>query len=324
MNPKANGQIQTEWGWLIATYLFLGGVGAGAYCIGAFNILATGTVDLASQIALWISWPALIIGSVCLLADLGQPSKAILAGMRPGTSWIARGTWIITIFMILAFVHTMLYLAGTRVETALVHVVAILGMIFAVGTMAYTGILLGASKGIPFWRSGVVPVLFVVSALVTGHFTITLGLVLLGGGATAESAGPLRMMAVEGAGMVVFEVLAIFFFLQAAFRTPDPAESASRILRHRAFVIGYILLGLAAPLILMLLVANRAPSAAPDGTSLALAGIGSLLGLVGGLLLRYCVLICGTMPTWNIAGFEFRRIARPKEPRPEIGLLPPQ
>ena len=50
-----------------------------------------------------------------------------------------------------------------------------LGIVFAVLTMAYTGVLLGASKGVPFWRSGVVPVVFVVSALVTGHFTIMLG-----------------------------------------------------------------------------------------------------------------------------------------------------
>ena len=25
MNPKADGQMQTEWSWLIAIYLFLGG-----------------------------------------------------------------------------------------------------------------------------------------------------------------------------------------------------------------------------------------------------------------------------------------------------------
>ena len=37
MDPKHNGQIQTEWGWLIAIYLFLGGVGAGAYTIAAIN-----------------------------------------------------------------------------------------------------------------------------------------------------------------------------------------------------------------------------------------------------------------------------------------------
>ncbi|RLB61614.1 MAG: hypothetical protein DRI90_10950, partial [Deltaproteobacteria bacterium] len=43
----------------------------------------------------------------------------------------------------------------------------VLGIIFAIGTMAYTGILLSASKGIPFWHTGVVPVVFVISAIVS-------------------------------------------------------------------------------------------------------------------------------------------------------------
>jgi hypothetical protein len=51
--------------------------------------------------------------------------------------------------------------------------------------------------------------------------------------------------------------------------------------------------------------------------------LGALLGLVGGLILRQGILVCGSLPTWNMAGFEFRRIARPKEPKPAMGMLPP-
>ena len=29
------------------------------------------------------------------------------------------------------------------------------------------------------------------------------------------------------------------------------------------------------------------------------------------------------LPTWNMAGFKFRRISRPKDPKAEIGMLPP-
>ena len=108
MNPKVEGQIQTHWRWLIAAYLFLGGVGAGAYTIAAINTFLSEVLEPSTVVGLWISWPALIVGSLCLLADLGQPTKAVLAGMKPGTSWIARGFWIISIFMIVAMVHTWL------------------------------------------------------------------------------------------------------------------------------------------------------------------------------------------------------------------------
>ena len=324
MNPKMNGQVQTEWGWLIAIYLFLGGVGGGAYTIAALNSFLGEALERSTIVGLWISFPALIIGSLCLVADLGAPSRAILAGMKPRTSWIARGFWIISIFMILAFAHTMLLLFGNTAETAggqtLLKLIAAAGILFAVGTMAYTGILLGVSKGITFWRSGAVPVIFVVSAVVTGHFAIMLGMILFDVDPGILAA--IRAMALEAVVLVVFEILAIAFFLQAAWKQPDPRESAERLLRNRMFLVGYVLLGLAAPLILMLLLQRGLDGSIQ--TVLTVTGIGALLGLIGGLILRRAVLLFGALPTLNLGGFEFRRVARPKDPKAGIGLLPPQ
>jgi formate-dependent nitrite reductase membrane component NrfD len=324
MNPNANGQLQREWGWWIAIYLFLGGIGGGAYTIGAVNWLIGAEAGASTTLGLWIGFPALAIGSICLLADLGSPTRAILAGMKPGTSWMARGFWIISVFMILAFLHFVIHLFTDASQLpggrTLLNIISVAGIVFAVGTMAYTGILLSASKGIPFWRSGAVPVVFVVSALVTGHFTIMLGMAFgLGGQDMAE---PLRVMALEAAVLVGLEVLAILFFLQAAFGGPDSRESAERILKRRSFVVGYFVLGLAVPLVLMVL-AYR--SGADGGSYLhdLRVPLGAALGLAGGLILRQSVLVCGALPTLNMGGFEFRRIARPKEPKPGIGLMPP-
>lgn len=324
MDPKVNGQLQKEWGWLIAVYLFLGGVGAGAYTIAAINNFLGEGLKLSTTVGLWIAFPALLIGTIFLIADLGTPSRAFLAGMKPGTSWIARGTWIISAFMVFSFLHLVLHQFANGDgggNGTLISAISVAGIVFAIGTMAYTGILLAASKGIPFWRSGVVPAVFVVSALVTGHFAIMLGVALFGDAAATME--PLRTMALEAAGLVVLEVLVILFFLQAAYRIPDSRESAERILRKTMFVIGYFVLGLTAPLILMFILHN---SAAESGGSAmyAVVAIGAVLGLIGGLILRQAVLICGALPTLNMAGFQFRRIHRQKEPKPGIGLLPPQ
>jgi formate-dependent nitrite reductase membrane component NrfD len=321
MDPKVNGQLQTEWNWLIAVYLFLGGVGAGAYTIAAINGFVGEGLELSTTIGLWISWPALGIGSLALLLDLGQPTKAVYAGAKPGTSWIARGFWIISLFMILSFIHTVLFQFGDAAGSTLVQVLSVVTIALAVGTMAYTGVLLGASKGMPFWNTGIVPVVFVISAIVTGHFTIMLGVTLLG--EAAEIGAEMRTMAAEAAAFVALEVLAILFFLQAAFKRPDSRESAERILAKRYFVVGYFILGLAAPLVIMLTVYLGFAEVSGAG-GLAAVAIGSLLGLIGGLILRQGVLVCGALPTWNIAGFKFRRIARPKDPKPAMGMLPPQ
>ena len=320
MDPKVNGQLQHDWGWLLAVYLFLGGVAGGAYTIGAINSFLGSELELSTTFGLWISFPAIIIGSLFLIVDLGVPSGAFLAGMKPGTSWIARGTWIIFIFIVLSFIHLVLHqftsFGASDGGAQTLKILSVAGTVFAVGTMAYTGILLSASKGIPFWRSGVVPVVFIISAIVTGHFSIMLGVALFK--SAAAPAALMQTMALEAVGLVVLEVLVILLFLQAAFRQPDSRESAERILRKGLFVFGYFVLGLAAPMILMVIVYNTGA-----GVSSLLA-VGSVLGLLGGLILRQSVLICGALPTLNIAGFKFRRIHRPKIPKPGIGLLPPQ
>ena len=324
MDPKVNGQLQQEWGWLIAAYLFLGGVGAGAYTIAAINGFIGEGLERSTAVGLWIAFPALLIGTILLIADLGTPSKAVLSAMKPKSSWIARGTLIISCFMILSLLHLVLYrftdVGESEGGRLVMNIIAVAGIIFAIGTMAYTGILLAASKGIPFWRSGVVPVVFVISALVTGHFAIMIGMAQFNAGADLA---PLKTMALEAAGLVILEVLAILFFLQAAHGHPDSRESAERILRKRLFVVGYFILGLGVPLVLML-IAYRVQAGTNPGGFFPVLMLGAFLGLIGGLILRYAVLVCGALPTLNIAGFEFRRIHRPKEPKAGIGLLPPQ
>ena len=322
MDPKVNGQLQKDWGVLIAIYLFLGGVGGGAYTIAAINSFLGKSMELSTTVGLWIGFPALLIGSMVLLVDLGNPTKAILAGLKPKTSWIARGVWIISLFMIFSFIHLVLHQFTEFGKTASwMNIIAIAGIIFAILTMAYTGLLLGASKGIPFWRTGAVPVLFVISGLVTGHFFIMLGMVLFNEG--AATASQIAIMATEATAVVVVEVLAIVFFLQAAYRQPDSRESAERIMQKTIFIVGYFILGLGVPLILMLLLHFGAIDPT-SGAFLGVAFIGALLGLIGGLLLRQAILICGALPTLNMAGFQFRRVERPKDPKASIGLMPPQ
>jgi formate-dependent nitrite reductase membrane component NrfD len=132
-----------------------------------------------------------------------------------------------------------------------------------------------------------------------------------------------RPMAAEAAILVVFEVLAIAFFLQAAWKQPDPRESVVRLLANTTFIVGYVVGGLAAPLVLMVIL-YRWMSGATNTAILSVAALGAVLGLIGGLILRWGVLRFGALPTLNVGGFEFRRVARPKDPKAPIGLLPPQ
>ena len=169
-------KAQTKWSWLIAIYLFLAGLGGGAYVAGVIADFAGVTSDI-SRIGILLGFPCVFLGCMFLIADLGKPLNFWRAYMRPGTSWVARGTIIISIFMILNFIHIILWIWPLNIlETSegARHFIGILGVIFAFGTMIYTGILLGASRPIAFWSTAMLPLLFLVSALSTGFIAVIL------------------------------------------------------------------------------------------------------------------------------------------------------
>ena len=89
------------------------------------------------------------------------------------------------------------------------------------------------------------------------------------------------------------------------------------------FLFWYVAAGLLTPLVLMLTL-YRGMQDAATSTVFFVAGLGAVLGLIGGLVLRQGVLMFGALPTLNVGGFAFRRVSKPKDPKAPIGMLPPQ
>jgi formate-dependent nitrite reductase membrane component NrfD len=314
-SAKLGGQVQIEWRWLIAAYLFLAGVGGGAFLAGVIADLAGGADwVILSKIGVFLGMPCVLIGTFFLLADLGRPINAWRVWMKPGTSWISRGTIIIVFFMIFAALETAFWIwpfPGPLVENVTARVViAVLGAVFAFLTVVYTGLLLGYSQPIALWNTALLPVLFFVSAASTGIMAIVLI------GRYLEVAGTqLALLANIDAVILVFELFILIVFLYNAYRTVESRYSAKRILAGAvapAFWLGVIACGLVAPFFLELM----------GGHGIA-AALAALLGLFGGLCLRYSVLAGGTLSPIIAAGYEFARIDRLKEPMPAMGKLPP-
>ncbi len=312
---KLDGQVQTEWRWIIAAYLFLAGVGGGAYLTGVVADLAGGPEwELVSKIGVFLGMPCVLIGCLFLLFDLGNPINAWRVWMKPKTSWMARGTIIIVLFMLFAAIHAAWWVwpfPGPLSENeAARHFIGGLGAVFAFLTVIYTGLLLGYSQPIALWNTALLPVLFFVSALSTG----ILAILLVGQGFGLEAA-QLTLLANIDMVIEALEVFVIIVFLYNAYRTLESRYSAKRILAGAVapiFWLGVIACGLVIPFFLEL--------QGGHGAGVILA---SLLGLFGGLCLRYTVLAGGVLTPIIAGGFEFARVARPKDPMPAMGKLPP-
>ena len=314
-STKLDGQVQSEWRWLIAAYLFLAGVGGGAYMTGVIADFAGGPEwMLVSRIGVFLGLPCVLIGTLFLLADLGNPIHAWRVWMKPKTSWIARGTIIIVIFMIFAAIHTAWWVwpfPGPLADNESArHIVGVLGFIFAFLTVIYTGLLLGYSQPITLWRTALLPVLFFVSAVSTGIMAI----MLIGQG---FEIGEVQMATLSSADALIllFEMFVLAAFLYNAYRVLESRPSAKRILAGPIapyLWLGVVACGLVIPFILEVL----------GGHGIA-AIIAAVLGLFGGLCLRYTILVGGIFIPMIADGFEFARIYRPKDPMPAVGKLPP-
>jgi polysulfide reductase chain C len=314
-SARLDGQVQTEWRWLIAAYLFLAGVGGGAYLAGVIADLAGGSDwTIVSKMGVFLGVPCVLIGTLFLLADLGTPSHSWRVWMKPKTSWIARGTIIIVFFMILAAIHTAWWIwpfPGPLADSESArHLIGVLGSIFAFLTVIYTGLLLGYSQPIALWRTALLPVLFFVSAVSTGLMAI-----MLIGQSFGVEAMQLSLLANIDALLLAFEMFVLIVFLYNAYRMLESRPSAKRLLTGpvaTALWLGVVACGLVIPFLLEL----------QGGHGMA-ATLAAVLGLFGGLCLRYAILAGGIITPTTAAGFEFARIHRPKDAMPAMGKLPP-
>jgi formate-dependent nitrite reductase membrane component NrfD len=182
-----------HWGWLVAIYLFLGGMGAGAFLIAATIELTGLRYRLkycpTTMVGAGVSGPLILIGTVLLIFDLGAGMREpwrILAMFTNFDSVMTWGIWILSLFLPIAFLYGILevmhvqpeILAGARKRLRFLpedlpyrkikRVVCGVGVVLAIATAIYTGVLLSVVQAVPLWNTPILPALFLVSAISTG------------------------------------------------------------------------------------------------------------------------------------------------------------
>jgi polysulfide reductase chain C len=187
LNARA-AEPQDSWGWQIAGYLYLGGLGAGAFAVAVlldwFGFRLTVSLPGATSTWAW-DWPQLLLywgplvtasGALLLIFHLGKNWHLFLtAGRNPRTSWLARGFLILSGFIVLGVVvlAVAVLLPGWAARLPVPwRVIQALGLVLALGTAIYTGVLLKSMKYIPAWNVPQLPFLFLASAISTGSMGV--------------------------------------------------------------------------------------------------------------------------------------------------------
>jgi polysulfide reductase chain C len=307
--------MQTVWGWLPAIYLFLGGLGAGAFLVAATLEFSGKRYELdfcpITLVGAILPGPLVALGTVLLIFDLGAGLREpwrIFYMFTHFSSVMTWGIWILSVFIPLALVYGFLEVMdsyplvweGMRKRLPvrrIKRIVAAVGSVFAVGTALYTGILLSAvGPAIPFWSTSVLPflpipmmpLLFLVSAISTG---IGLTVDMSGTLALPDMQKRFRRLPVIHLVLIGIEAVLLGLLLFTAFVEGGAAAQSARDIvmgsHSLVFWILIVLLGFAFPLAVhaYTLGLGRHPRLVHLG-----AGIGVV---VAGLILRYLVLVSG-------------------------------
>jgi formate-dependent nitrite reductase membrane component NrfD len=297
---------ELTWGPILAGYLFLGGLAGGAYMVGALtDLFKKEKYAVLSKSGILASFVSIVLGLVLLVFDLKRfevaPLVILNAYRRFPGSIMAVGTWIITGFTLVSLVTVVLwYLDGHGLVRKIVEVI---GVILGLATAAYTGILLSFARGVPFWNSGFLPWLFVLSGLLTG-LAISVLLIPIAAvfmpkafgdfkstwNATPEYLELIGYSDDLGIPMIFIETAVMLLYLVT---TPSTGIlwSGSGI---SLYFYAYLLLALLMPMALTYY-NQKLTTAGRHKTVIYLTLLTTVLVLVGGFLLRYVVLIGGQM-----------------------------
>jgi protein NrfD len=156
------------WGWPIASYLFLGGLGGGMLIISSAADLFFHQGD-PFALGTLVAVVAMALGSGMLIFDLGRRFYFWRVFSRPKAIMTA-GAWMLSLAIICGLVYsaTLFDSSPWYQASPLRQVFAWINLSLGVGVAIYTGVFLGTMKARPFWNSPELPILFLISAISSG------------------------------------------------------------------------------------------------------------------------------------------------------------
>ncbi len=277
-------------GLSIAIYFYLTGLSAGSFII---STLAYGfgfeKYKPLGKVGVVIATLLLIAAPMFLLAHSGRPLRAWhLFVYLSGTSPISWGSFLLTIYPINCIVYGYFMFKGDKARTKLF---GLIGIPLALMVHGYTGFILSFAKAHALWRSSMMPILFLTSALVSGVAMMILVTIIKDRFFSKDGKSNTELM--NGLGQMLLWLLVFDLFLSLSdvgvhyFGERESMETA-RLFLTGAFAPLFLgvetLLGKVIPLVLV---------SSPRMRNTAVYGFAAVLVMVGIFCMRFNVVMGG-------------------------------
>ena len=321
------GQISIHWNWIVAVDLFGAGLSAGAFIISATAyFLGKERYENITRIGAAIAPFPVIVGILCLIYDLERPELfwKLFLTFKPH-SVMSLGSWFLLFFSVLSFLHFYLWLPERfdhlklfpRIRanrflsrfpgdnlTKVRGLVAGFGIPVSIGVGIYTGVLLGALTARPFWNNPMLPMLFLISAMMTGSASICFVGCFVKGfrGMSRENVQTNKFMIHSiDFTLMVFSIIAIFLFILGLYVSPRSSLEAVHLIMGGPFTllfwIGVVGIGTLVPLGLEVyeLIPHYIEHVEMRAHNPWISGAITSCVLIGGFTMRYIVIYAGQM-----------------------------
>ena len=279
-----------SFGFAIAIYFYLTGLSAGSFII---STLAYGfgfeKYKPLGKIGVVLATLLLIAAPMFLLLHSGRPLRAWhLFVYLSATSPISWGSFLLSIYPINCIIYGYFMFKGNAKLTKLF---GLIGIPLALMVHGYTGFILSFAKAHALWRTSLMPVLFLTSALVSGVAMMILVTIIKDKFFTKE--GKINEELIFGLGKMLTWLLVFDLFLSLSdiavhyFGELESHESA-RLLLMGAFAPFFLgvetLMGKVIPLTLI---------SAPSMRKVAVYGFAAILVMIGIFTMRCNVVLGG-------------------------------
>lgn len=326
------------WSIMIVLYPYLTGLVAGAFVVSAlYHVFHRQALQPVARLALVTSLCFCAFATVPLLLHLHRPERAFNVMITPsGTSAMAGFGFIYSLYMLVLILEVWLVfrpelaaLGQTRpglsgvayrclslgvkhvsdgarlMDNRVTHALALIGIPIACVLHGYVGFLFGAVKANPWWSTALMPVIFLISAIVSGIG----GLILLYLFSSWWRRVPADLECVRAlakylwmflVGAVVLELLEI---VHMAYEASGEWHVIAALIRDRLRVsYGIIQLGIGSMIPLLILPLVFLPRLGRRGL-VFVSGLASLLVLIQVFAMRWNVVIGGQMFSKSFRGF---------------------
>ena len=274
---SAGYKMQTRWGAAEAAVFALECAGASLFATALF------VFELPMALAAGIAMVALAV--FLLFAHLGHPARAWRALGNLRESWISRGTVVLGGFLGLGILYCLLrFGAGMEATDGAARVATWLLLGASAFILVYPGLVLSASPAIPFWSSGLLPVMSAGNGM-------TSGLALFMAIAAADETAPASIAPLDSLQLWLLVALSVVLFLYVVVmirRGGTAKESAGCLLTREAWLFGGAgcALGLGIPMAIAVGVAGA-------GSVAGLLVLAAVARLCGDFAIRYAFLRAG-------------------------------